>query len=184
MNSWILHASWQSRIFVSFCLLSCSARPDVFRRDPSDFCIVRVKHKSGWQDLLSPETLPMWLMWSSSCQSSKISANGQPSEFSELHFEFQSHAMFCNFLLNLSFWPHPSRFPHGRRNDMRCFCGVLCLVCAHVSVAQIHECFFVFRNREKQTERNSHQNSGNGFNLANSQNSGEICKAQQVATTF
>lgn len=87
-------ASWQSRLFVSFCLFASSfwgrfalfrvflLHPDVFRRDlfPShcnfficcmykcrNFCIVRVEHKRGWQDLINPEIRPIWPMWSSSC---------------------------------------------------------------------------------------------------------------------
>lgn len=99
MNSWILHASWQSRIFVSFCLLSCSARPDVFRRDPSDFCIVRVKHKSGWQDLLSPETLPMWLMWSCPANLQKYQQMGNLQNFQNFILNFNHMQCFA-----ISYW--------------------------------------------------------------------------------
>ena len=43
--------------FFSCCMYRCK-----------DFCIVRVEHKSGWQDRLSRDTRPMW---SSSCQHPK-----------------------------------------------------------------------------------------------------------------
>ena len=43
--------------FLSCCMYKCR-----------DFCIVRVEHRSGWQDQLSRDTRPMW---SSSCQHPK-----------------------------------------------------------------------------------------------------------------